>query len=166
MNTGNQPLVSDEQERHTRRFVNTAALGLDNTVFNLVAHAQTVTPTNTIGLHDQFNGIAECFTIERNGLAFLETNRDGFGFDFNVVTPKRHTHDRLNDFNTRVQVFQILRFVRGAQHVRIGGIGFLGRHFVAETMLLHVFRHFGAPAQLVDKDLIKPGLVNLKVGVG
>src|SRR5690606_10278687 len=57
-------------------------------------------------------------------------------------------------------------FVGRAQHVRVGGVGFLGRHFVVEARLLHVLRHFGTTAQLIDEQLVEPGLVDLEVGVG
>jgi hypothetical protein len=39
---GDQPLVGDVQQRHARRLVDAAALGLDDAVLDLVAHAQAV----------------------------------------------------------------------------------------------------------------------------
>ena len=42
------------------------------------------------------------------------------------------------------KVLEVFRFVRGAEDVGVGGVGLLGRHFVAEAGLLHEGRHLGA----------------------
>ena len=49
VNSGDQTFISDMKQSHPRGFINTAALCFDNTVFNLIAHAQTVTSANRVG---------------------------------------------------------------------------------------------------------------------
>ena len=56
--------------------------------------------------------------------------------------------------------------MRRAQHVAVGGIGFLGAHLVAEAFLGHEGRHFGAAAEFVDEGIIQPGLVDLERWIG
>jgi hypothetical protein len=50
--------------------------------------------------------------------------------------------------------------------VAVGAVGLLGAHLVAEAFLGHEGRHLGAAAQLVDEELVEPGLVDLERGVG
>ena len=55
MNTGQQALVSDVQQRHSRGFIDATAFRFDDTVFNLIAHAQTVTTANAVSFQHQLN---------------------------------------------------------------------------------------------------------------
>ena len=63
-------------------------------------------------------------------------------------------------------MFEILRLVRGAEHVGVGRIGLLGRHAVAEAFLLQEGGHFSTAAEFADERDVKPGLVDLEVRIG
>ena len=54
----------------------------------------------------------------------------------------------------------------GAQHIAVGGVGLFGAHFVAKAVGGHEGRHFGATTQLVNEQLVQPGLVDLQARVG
>src|SRR5207302_195103 len=79
--------------------------------------------------------------------------------------PERNAHDRFDDGDTFAEILEILRFVRGAEHVRVGRVRLLGAHAVREAGALHVLRHFTASAELVDEALIEPRLVDAKTRV-
>src|ERR1017187_4345600 len=53
VDAGHQALVADEEERQAGSFVNAAALGFDDAVFNLIARAQPVAAADGIGLEDE-----------------------------------------------------------------------------------------------------------------
>ena len=59
VDAGDQPLVGDEEERHAGRFVDAAALGLDDAVLDLVAHAEAVAAADRVGLEHQLHGVLE-----------------------------------------------------------------------------------------------------------
>ncbi|CZU89906.1 Uncharacterised protein [Enterobacter cloacae] len=125
VNTGQQTLVSDVQQCHSRGFIDATAFRFDNAVFNLIAHAQTVATANTVSFQHQLNIIREGFTVQRNRMAAFETHGHFFSLDFDVLVPELHAHDRVNDLHAGVQEFQVFRFVRCTQHVGVCGIGFL-----------------------------------------
>ncbi len=62
-------------------------------------------------------------------------------------------------------MFEVFRFVRGAEDVGVGGVGLLGGHLVAEAGLLHEGGHLGAAAEFVDEGGVEPGLVDLEAGI-
>ena len=62
--------------------------------------------------------------------------------------------------------FEVLGFVRGAEHVRVGRVGLFGAHAVLEPGAPHVLRHLGAAAQFVDELLVEPRLVDPQARVG
>ncbi|OQC05764.1 MAG: hypothetical protein BWX79_02225 [Alphaproteobacteria bacterium ADurb.Bin100] len=119
-------------------------------------------PADAVGLQDQVGGTVEGLAVQRHRLAFFEAHRDFLGLDHAVLAPEGHAHDGVDDADAAVQVLQVLGLVRGAQHVGVGGVGFLGRHLVAEAVGRHEGGHFGAPAQLIDERLVQPGLVDLE----
>ena len=143
MNTRDQTLVGDVQQGHAGGFVNTAALGFDDAVFDLVAHAQTMASTNAVGLQNQFDAVAKSFAVEGNGLTFFKTHGDLLALDFNIITPVGDAHDGLDDVHATGEALEVFRLVRGAQHVGVGRVGLLGRHLVVETGGLHEGRHLG-----------------------
>ncbi len=55
--------------------------------------------------------------------------------------------------------------MRRAEDVRVGRVGLLRRHLVAEAGLLHERRHLRAAAQLVDERRVQPRLVDLQVRI-
>ena len=83
-----------------------------------------------------------------------------------VVAPRRDAHDRLDDRDAGVEPLEILGFVRGAEHVRVGRVRLLGAHVVRQADLSHVLRHLGAAAELVDERLVEPRLVDAQARVG
>ena len=48
-----RPLVGDVEQRHARRLVDAAALGVDDAVLDLVAHAQAVAPADAVRLEEE-----------------------------------------------------------------------------------------------------------------
>src|SRR3546814_8058227 len=50
LDAGDEPLVGDEEQREAGRFVDAAALGLDDAVLDLVAHAQAMAAADAVGL--------------------------------------------------------------------------------------------------------------------
>jgi hypothetical protein len=63
-------------------------------------------------------------------------------------------------------VLEVLGFVRGAEHVRVGRIGLLGAHVVREPGLFHVVRHLAPATQFIDERLIEPRLVDAQARIG
>ena len=166
MDAGDQSLVGDEQQGQARCFIDAAALCFDDAVLDLVAHAQAVAPADAVGFQNELGQAFKGLAVERNGLAFFKAHRDFFALDFNVVFPERHAHDGVDDLHAAGQVLQVFGLVCGAQHVGVGRVGFFGGHLVAKAGFCHEGRHFGAPAQLVNEQLVQPGFVNFQIGVG
>ena len=72
VNAGDEALVHDIEQRQARRLVNAAALGLNDAVLNLVAHAQAVPAADAVGFEQQFHRVGEVLPVERNRRAFVE----------------------------------------------------------------------------------------------
>ena len=120
MDTGHKALVGDEQQRQPRRLVDAAALGLDDAVLDLVAHSQSVAPADAVRFQHQLNQVREGDAVERHRMPLLEAHRHLFAPHLDVVAPERDAHDRLHDLHRAAQVFQVLGFMRRAQHVGVG----------------------------------------------
>lgn len=147
MNTGHKTIKRNVKKRHSRGFIDAAALRFNNTVFNLIAHAQTVTAANAVGFKHEFNLVIKHFSVERDRDAFFKANGHFFGFDVAVFTPERNTHDRVNNLDAAVQMLQILGFVCRAEHVGVGRISFFLAHLVAEAVVGKELAHFGSAAR-------------------
>ncbi len=154
------------KKRHSRGFIDAAALRFNNTVFNLIAHAQTVTAANAVGFEHEFNLVIKHFAVERDRDALFKANGHFFGFDVAVFTPERNTHDRVNNLDAAVQMFKILGFVCRAEHVGVGRISFFLAHLVAEAVVGKELAHFCSAAELADELNVKPGLVDLELRIG
>ena len=76
VDAGDQALVGDEQQRQAGRFVDAAALGFDDAVLDLVAHAQAVAAADAIGFENKLDGVVEGTAVERDRQAFLEADGD------------------------------------------------------------------------------------------
>ena len=166
VDAGDQTFVGDVQQRHAGRFVDAAALGLDDAILDLVAHAEAVPATDGIGLEEQRNGIGEGLAVQRNRLAFLKAHDDLFGLDDTVVAPERHTHERIDDLDAAVELLKILGLVGGAEEIAVGRVGLFSAHLVGESIGAHERRHFRAAAQFVDEQLVEPGLVDPQARIG
>src|SRR6202044_2870949 len=64
VNSGDEALIGDEEQGQARSFINAPALGLNNAVLNLVAHAQAVTSADAVGFKQQFDCSGECLTVQ------------------------------------------------------------------------------------------------------
>ena len=166
VDTGDQALVSDEQQGQARCFVNSAALCFNDAVFDLVAHTQTVTPANAIGLHDQVHQIVILLTIQGYRAPLFKAHCHLFTLDLYIVTPEGDTHDWINDLHAAAEQFQVFGLVRGTKHVGVSGVGFFGRHLVAKARLGHEGGHFCTATQLINEKLIEPRLVDFEGWVG
>ncbi len=124
VNTGQQTLVSDVQQRHPRGFIDAAAFRFNDTVFDLVAHAQTVTAADAVRFQHHLNIIAEGFAVQGYRVALLEADGHNFCRDLHAFVPELHAHNRVDDLDAGVKKLQIFRFMRGAEHVGVGGVGF------------------------------------------
>ena len=76
VDAGDEAFIGDVQQRHARRFVDAAALGLDDPVLDLVAHAEAMSAADGVGLEEQRDGIGERLAVQRDRLALDETHRD------------------------------------------------------------------------------------------
>ena len=97
MDCRDETFVSDVQQCQAWSLINTAALCFDNSVFDLVAHAEAVTTTNNVCFVDEFCFGIEFFAIERNWPAFFKAHNDVFGLNFYFFVVMRNTHDWRND---------------------------------------------------------------------
>mgnify|MGYP003693879871 CR=1 FL=1 len=161
VDAGDQAFVGDVQQRHAGRLVDAAALGLDDPVLDLVAHAKAMPAADGVGLEEQRDGIGERLAVQRDGLALLKTHDDLFGLDDTVVAPERHAHDRIDDLDAAVELLEILGLVGCTEQIAVGRVGLFGAHLVGESIGGHERRHFRAAAQFVDELLVEPGLVDL-----
>ena len=166
VDASDQAFVGNVQQCHAGGFVDAAALGFDDAVFDLVAHTQAVAATDAVGFQEQGHGIVKALTVQGHRTSFFEGDRHFFGLDFHFGLPECHAHDGIHDADAAVQLLQVLGFVRGTQHVGVGGVGFFHGHLVAKAFLDQEFRHFGAAAQLVNESVVQPRLVDLQLGVG
>ena len=166
VDAGDQALVGDVQQRHARGLVDAAALGLDDAVLDLVTHAQAVASADAVGFVKQRDRVREGPAVQCHRPAFLEAHGHGLGLDGDVLAPECDAHDRVDDVHAGVQELQVLGLVRRAQHVAVGRIGFLDAHLVIETGLDEVFAHLLASTQLIDEQLVQPGLVDPQTRVG
>ena len=161
-----QAFVGDVQQGQAWSFVNSTALGFNDAVLDLIAHAQSMAAADAVGFEDQFHGIRELDTVQRDRLTFFKTHGNFLALDFNLVLPESDTHDGVHNANAAIEEFQILGFMRGPQHVAVGAVGFFGAHLVTKACLGHECRHFSTAAEFIDEQLIQPGLVNTQRWVG
>ncbi|MNE28350.1 hypothetical protein D3C80_1217880 [compost metagenome] len=101
-----------------------------------------MTTTNAICFQHQLYIIREGLAVQRYRMTTFETDGHFLSLNLDAFIPELHAHDGIDDFHARVQELKILRFVRRAQHVGVGGVRFLGRHFVVKAGSYHKLRHF------------------------
>jgi hypothetical protein len=124
-----------------------------------------VTAANAICFEHQLHGIRKRHAIQRHRLPFFEPDGDDLRLDDDVLPPRRHAHDRLDDLDALIEMLEIFRFVRRAENVRIRRVRLFGAHLVRKAGAPHVLGHLRAAAELVDEQLIEPWLVNAQVRV-
>ena len=98
-----QPLVGDVQQGQAGPLVDAAALGLDDAVLDLVAHAETVAAADRVGRLDQLHLVGELLAVERDGPAGLEPDGHLLGLDGHAGVPVPDAHDRLDEVHAVVE---------------------------------------------------------------
>jgi hypothetical protein len=86
-----------------------------------------------VGGEHQLERRIEPLTIEGDWKSLREFNRDFLGFDPHVLLPERDAHDRVHDHHVLVEVLEVFRLVRRAQHIRVRAVRLLGLHPVREV---------------------------------
>jgi hypothetical protein len=89
VDAGDEPLVGDVQERHSGRLVDPAALGLDDPVLDLVAHADAMAAADRVGFEHERPFVREADAVERDRTSLGEANRNGLRPHDDVVAPER-----------------------------------------------------------------------------
>ena len=145
--------------------VDAAALGLDDAVLDLVAHAEAVAPADRVGLHHQVDRRVERAAVDGDRPALLEPHRDVLGGDLDRRIPVRHAHDRADDLHARAQLLERLGLVRRPPDVGVGRVRLLGRVAVGEPAGDEELAHALAATELVDEGLVEPRLVDPQVRV-
>jgi hypothetical protein len=64
VDAGYQALVGNVQQGHSGRFIDAAALGLDDPVLDLIAHAEAMASADTVRLEHQFDGVGVGRAVE------------------------------------------------------------------------------------------------------
>ena len=119
VNRGDQSFIRDEQERHSWRFVDAAALSFNDSILDLIRHAKSMAATDSIrGLHE-LDRISELNAINRSRTPTYERDSDIFAIDGNCWIPESHSHDRLNDFHRLVEMFEGLGLMGCAENVGV-----------------------------------------------
>ena len=125
-----------------------------------------MTTADAVGFQHHLDVIGKGFTIQRHRMALLKAYGDLFRRDLHVFVPELHAHNRVDDLDAGVQEFEIFRFMGRAEHIGVGGVGFLDRHLVIKAAGDHKFGHFVTTAELIDKVAVQPRFVNLQFSVG
>ena len=125
-----------------------------------------MTAADAVGFHHEGDRIAERLVVNRNRHAVLEGDLDEFGFNLDVVAPEGHAHNRIDDLDVGVEMFEILGFMSGAEHVGVGRIGLLSAHAVVKAFFLQEGGHFSAAAEFLDEGNVEPGLINFQARIG
>ncbi len=119
-----------------------------------------------VRLAHQRDVVGEPLAVDRDRPALCEREHDLLGLDPDGVVPEPHAHDRLDQIHRLVQLLELLRLVRGAPDVGVGGVRLLGRRAVRQVAGAEPLRHLVAAAQLLDEVGIEPWLVDAQHRVG
>ena len=76
------------------------------------------------------------------------------------LIPVGDAHDRLDDRHRAVEQLELLRLVRRAPDVGVGGVRLLDRRAIREAALEQPLAHLLAPAELGDELRVEPRLVD------
>src|ERR1019366_4023175 len=74
VDAGDEALVSDEEQGEAGRLVDAATLGLDDSILNLIGHAQPVAASDAIGFEKKGDGVAELAPVERDREALCKAD--------------------------------------------------------------------------------------------
>jgi len=67
VNAGDEAFVGDEEQGEARRLVDAAALGLDDTILNLIGHTEAVLAADAIGFEKKFDGSLNSLPLSATG---------------------------------------------------------------------------------------------------
>src|ERR1039458_2690723 len=101
VDAGDEALVSNKEQGEARSLVDAAALGLDDSILNLVRHAQAVAAADAVGFAKKFDGVIELLAIEGGRETLFEANGDLFALDLDIIAPEGRAHDGDNDLDRR-----------------------------------------------------------------
>src|SRR5690606_949085 len=73
-----QALVPNMEQRHARRFVDATAFGVNDAIFNLITHPETMTTSHLVGFEHHLNEFRKAFPIDGDGYPALEFQSDFF----------------------------------------------------------------------------------------
>ena len=139
------------KNRHARGFIDSATLRFDDSVFDLVAHADAVATTDFVCLVEQVNRTLKVFAVDCNRATLHKLNSDVFAVDAHRVIPEFNAHDWFNGFIRGVEVLENLGLVGCAEHIGIGAVSLLGRGTVWQLACEQPLRHLVATAELFDE---------------
>ena len=117
MNAVDQPLVGYMQQRHAGGFVDPAALGLNDAVFDQVGHANAMTAPDTVGFQRQRHVVLKGLAVELDRQSLFKANADLLGWYIHVGTPERHIHDWVDNVQAVLKKLEILGLMRGPPQV-------------------------------------------------
>ncbi len=155
-----EPLVGDEEQREPRRLVDAPRLRLDDAVLDLIRHSEPVPSADLVRGDHELDPIAELRAVQRDRPALVEAHRHGLGLDRDGLIPVGDAHDRLDERHRAIEQLELLRLVRRAPDVRVGGVRLLDRRAVREVALEQPLAHLLATAELLDELRVEPRLVD------
>ena len=143
-----QPLVGEVQQRHARRLVDAAALGVDDAVLDLVAHAEAVAAADAVGLEEQLEQRGEALAVERRpaGPARRSTVTSS-GAIAHLGLPEGDAHDRARRCASPCRGARDPSPRAWRRAVRVGAVGLLDAHAVGHADAAQVLAHLLAAAE-------------------
>src|SRR5260370_40783580 len=117
VDAGDEALEGDKEQGKAGGLVDAAALGLDDSILNLIGHAQAVATADAIGFEKKGNGVVESAAVECDGKALFKADSHLFAPDFDIVAPEGRAHDGGNYFDRSRKVLQGFCFVGCAEDV-------------------------------------------------
>src|SRR5205823_7368745 len=93
VDAGDEALIGDVEQREARSLVDAAALGFDDAILDLIAHAEAVAAADAIRFEQKFDLIFVLVAVEGDGPAFVEADGNFLGFDVDLTPPERRAHN-------------------------------------------------------------------------
>src|SRR5260370_41036991 len=85
VDAGDEALVSDKEQGKARGLVDAAALGLDDSILNLIGHAQAVATADAIGFEKKGKGVVAWAAVECDGKDLFKAYRALFAPGVGVI---------------------------------------------------------------------------------
>ena len=119
VNRVEQALVGDPQQGHGGCLVDTARLGLNNAVLDLIGHTQAMPATDRVGFVHQRHRIIIIFAVDGHRSAGHKTKGHVFGLNIHRGVPKPNAHNRFHRLDGNVEMLQGFGLVGCAPNVGI-----------------------------------------------